>query len=551
LAPELIEVWPAYDVACDTWSFGVLLFVLLGGYEPFSPPGSNDVKKVFELTRNGQYHFHPKRWQGISKAAKDLIARCLTVKPNSRISTKAALAHEWMSGSLTLPSTMISAVSLAITVNETKRPRKAASPLQRDDEDIDRLKELNDVFAAFLEERAGSSFVSALTGIGRPGTVSGAASATGTCFPEDSLKGKPFSHFYSKETQLGQGGFATVFRCVHKSSGLFYAVKQVDSSKSTKAATARLNDEINVLKFLRGAPYIIRLYDVFEEGHMTYLVMEEMRGGDLLHRILEKEAYTEREARYVCKALFSAVNFCHKQHIAHRDIKLENLLLQEHNNDASIKLADFGFAKKVRKGSGLRTMLGTPAFMAPEIYDTQVRHYDERCDLWSVGVVVYTLLGGYLPFEGEVNELSQLVMRGEYRFHDEYWRDVSQPAKKLITSLLQVKPKNRLTMEQSLSARWITVDDAELSVMDLSTTKSRMQNMVHGKGQLKSASQGVSSTRRSERKTRKLLTLHTVCLLQTFEASRSQLGITDEISAPIACRAQFVSEDHNSSAYTG
>jgi len=135
----------------------------------------------------------------------------------------------------------------------------------------------------------------------------------------------------------------------------------------------------------------------------------------------------------------------------------------------------------VKRGKGLHTFLGTLSFMAPEIHDLRPNGYDERCDLWSVGVVVYALLGGYLPFEGNVKEA---VLQGDYRFHDEYWGDVSLNAKKLIMSLLKVDPKDRITMDQSLASRWMTIDDAELSVVDLSMTKSRMQRMVSSKGQL-------------------------------------------------------------------
>ena len=492
LAPEILERWPAYDVKCDTWSFGVNMFLLLGGYLPFDSSGSNDTKEIFERTRNGQYHFFPQRWKGISPLAKDLIAKCLTVNPNIRISTKAALSHEWMGEGLALPKTMISAASMAHAIRETTVPRNGKERRHRDEDQVDRLKELNDDFTVYMAGHEGDSIVSGMTGAVGTLRSSGGHVAATIPLQEDSLTGKPFLHFYRKEDQIGQGSYATVFRCVHQHTGLEYAVKQVDTSGSTRSRAATLKDEITALKYLRGAPFIIRLFDVFQEGHVTYLVLEDMKGGDLLHRIVEKEVYTEREARDVCKALFSAVNFCHKKQIAHRDIKLENLLLKDADDDSSIKLADFGFAKKVKRGKGLHTFLGTLSFMAPEIHDLQSNGYDERCDLWSVGVVVYALLGGYLPFEGNVKVA---VLQGDYRFHDEYWGSVSLSAKKLISSLLKVDPKDRITMDQSLASRWMTIDDAELSVVDLSMTKSRMQRMVSSKGQLMST---VSFTRKFE-----------------------------------------------------
>ena len=128
------------------------------------------------------------------------------------------------------------------------------------------------------------------------------------------------------------------------------------------------------------------------------MVMAEMRGGDLLSRIVDKEVYTEREARGVCKILFEAVLYCHQKRVAHRDIKPENLLLVDEHDDTNIKLADFGFAKKVTGDLSLSTLCGTAQYVAPEILDFQVEGYDERCDMWSVGVVTYILLGKFLRF---------------------------------------------------------------------------------------------------------------------------------------------------------
>jgi serine/threonine protein kinase len=173
----------------------------------------------------------------------------------------------------------------------------------------------------FLENRQGDSIVSHMTGANK--TVATQA----THFKEDSPSGGLFSDFYKKGDKLGQGGFSTVYRCLHKRTSLSYAVKEVDIANLSGQEICTLQDEIVVLKFLRGAPFIIRLYDVFREANKTYMVLEEMKGGDVLHRICEKEVYTEREARDLCKILFHAVDYCHKKHIAHRDIKLDNLLL--------------------------------------------------------------------------------------------------------------------------------------------------------------------------------------------------------------------------------
>jgi serine/threonine protein kinase len=146
-------------------------------------------------------------------------------------------------------------------------------------------------------------------------------------FVEDSLTGQPFEDFYEIGDKLGEGGYAFVYRCFHKRTNKVYAVKEVTLSKMESGGESTLKDEIAALKMLRGGSHIVRLYDVFEEDDLCFMVMEEMKGGDLLLRIVEKEVYTEREARGVCKILFEAVLYCHQKRVAHRDIKPENLLL--------------------------------------------------------------------------------------------------------------------------------------------------------------------------------------------------------------------------------
>ena len=146
-------------------------------------------------------------------------------------------------------------------------------------------------------------------------------------FVEDSVTGLPFDDFYDVGEMLGEGGYACVFQATHKTRGVTYAVKDVDLTMLEEGGEATLKDEIWALKLLRGGPHIVRLYDVFEEPDHVYLVMEEMKGGDLLTRIGDKEVYTEREARRVCRIIFQAMDYIHKKKIAHRDIKPENVLL--------------------------------------------------------------------------------------------------------------------------------------------------------------------------------------------------------------------------------
>lgn len=146
-------------------------------------------------------------------------------------------------------------------------------------------------------------------------------------FVEDSITGQPFEDFYEIGDELGEGGYAFVYRCEHRRTNKKYAVKEVILSRMENGGESTLKDEIAALKMLRGGSHIVRLYDVFYEDDHCFMVMEEMKGGDLLSRIVDKEVYTEREARGVCKILFEAILYCHQKKVAHRDIKPENLLL--------------------------------------------------------------------------------------------------------------------------------------------------------------------------------------------------------------------------------
>lgn len=199
---------------------------------------------------------------------------------------------------------------------------------------------------------------------------------------------------------------------------------------------------------------------------MYYLVLEHMSGGELFDRIVAKAYYNEKEARDVCKILLEAVAYCHSNNVAHRDLKPENLLLVSQSDDNKVKIADFGFAKRVLKPNSLSTQCGTPGYVAPEIL--QALPYDTKADMWSVGVILYILLGGYPPFiENNQRLLFRKIKKGQYEFHEEYWGSVSKEAKNLISSLLCLDPNTRLSAKEALKNKWILSDAATLEGKDL------------------------------------------------------------------------------------
>ena len=475
LAPEILERFPSYDVKCDLWSVGVICFLLLGGYLPFE---DEDEDKVFEKTREGQYYFHPSYWKSISTLAKNFVTHLLTVNAKKRYSSAEALKDAWITSTQLLETTVprdnlvdenghdgTTSVAEENILKGKEKLRAAVHAIQAGN----RLKLLNENFNGFLERKGQDSTTLRLTDTNKQAKKQAK-------FVEDSATGRPFKEFYDLGEVLGEGGYACVYRATHKRTGEVYAAKDIDTSVLEESSMSALKDEIAALKLLRGGPFIIRIYDVFQERHNTFMVMEECRGGDLLTRVTEKEYYTEREARKTCKILFQAMDYIHKKKVAHRDIKPENVLMVEKDDDHSIKIADFGFAKRVPKKNCLRTLCGTAQYVAPEVLDLNSPGYDHRADMWSVGVVVYILLGGYAPFEGPVQELAQLICKGDYCFHDKYWSEISDEAKDMISNLLEIDSELRLSAEEALMCKWMTIEEESLTAKDLSGAQANLQD---------------------------------------------------------------------------
>lgn len=282
-----------------------------------------------------------------------------------------------------------------------------------------------------------------------------------------------FDMTYLRGKKLGEGAFSVVIEATKKDTSASYAVKVVTKAKLTKEDEVALIDEIHVLNELKHK-HIIRLYAVFEETAYWYLVTEKMTGGELFDRIVSKAFYNEKEARDVCRILFEAIGFCHSKSVAHRDLKPENLLLESEHNDSDIKIADFGFAKKVLSPNSLKTQCGTPGYVAPEILEGVA--YDTQSDMWSLGVIIFIILGGYPPFiEQNQRELFRKIRRGQFEFHEEYWGSVSADAKDLISCLLTVQPSKRMTANQALEHRWMLQDDNVLAAQDLGTNLSELR----------------------------------------------------------------------------
>lgn len=273
------------------------------------------------------------------------------------------------------------------------------------------------------------------------------------------------------ERRLGDGAYSIVWLATHIESGTQFAIKEMPEEKVDSMEALRA--EVDILRNLKH-PHIIRCYDFFKAQRNYYMVTELVTGGELFDRIVQKSKYTEREARDLVHIMLNTLAYIHDADIVHRDLKPENLLLRSSTDDRSVKIADFGFAKNLRGGTD-NEMCGTPGYVAPEII--RRKHYRHTVDVWSAGVIVYILLGGYPPFwDSNQKRLFKKIKHGAYEFHDAYWAHVSDDAKDLIRRMLTVDPKERITARQCLSHPWLAIDNVELlSDRDLASTMAELR----------------------------------------------------------------------------
>jgi len=237
-----------------------------------------------------------------------------------------------------------------------------------------------------------------------------------------------------------------------------------------------LEKEISILRKLKHRN-ICMLREVFQDRDMLYMIMEELTGGELFDRIVQKEFYSESEAAKVIREICSALAFCHKHGIAHRDLKPENILYASNDEDSEVKVADFGLADILPKNKLLQTPCGTPEYVAPEILHKQP--YSTQVDMWGLGIIAYILLCGYPPFEGDTQEELYRAIRGcKAAYTGKEWDFVSAEGTQFVQSLLHSDPKTRLTAAQVMQHKWLERTEPTLSSKypseDLHATRARL-----------------------------------------------------------------------------
>ncbi|XP_007574655.1 serine/threonine-protein kinase MARK2 isoform X6 [Poecilia formosa] len=249
---------------------------------------------------------------------------------------------------------------------------------------------------------------------------------------------------------IGKGNFAKVKLARHVLTSKEVAVKIIDKTQLNSSSLQKLFREVRIMKMLNH-PNIVKLFEVIETEKTLYLVMEYASGGEVFDYLVAHGRMKEKEARAKFRQIVSAVQYCHQKCIVHRDLKAENLLLDA---DMNIKIADFGFSNEFTLGNKLDTFCGSPPYAAPELF--QGKKYDgPEVDVWSLGVILYTLVSGSLPFDGQnLKELRERVLRGKYRipFY------MSTDCENLLKKFLILNPSKRGSLEQQIMRdRWMNV----------------------------------------------------------------------------------------------
>ena len=270
-------------------------------------------------------------------------------------------------------------------------------------------------------------------------------------------KADPYA-IYDSLKVLGEGAFGKVEKVRHKISKQIRAMKIIhkDQIQLGSEEEQALIKEINIVKTL-DHPNIMKVFEYYNNDNCLFIISELLSGGELFDKIKENKFLKEEVCAYLMKQIFSAVDFCHEKKIIHRDLKPENVLIESEEEARkeffTVKLIDFGTSDKMKKGQKLDLQVGTPYYTAPEVLNN---NYNEKCDLWSCGVMMYLMLCGKQPFNGDNDdEIYEKIRLCKIDFNDEEWDNISNDAKDLIKKLLIKDINKRYSAKKALSHPWI------------------------------------------------------------------------------------------------
>ena len=285
---------------------------------------------------------------------------------------------------------------------------------------------------------------------------------------------------YKKLNFLGEGSFASVYRVQNRYTDTICAMKIINKSFNCSAEDEKeILNEINILRAM-DHPGVLKIFEFYSNKQSYSIVTELCPGGELFQQIIDKGPFNERYSAYVMYQLFSAVNYCHKMHIIHRDLKPENILIINKDKDGYpiIKVCDFGTSKIFEKGAVQRKLVGSSYYIAPEVLR---KNYNEKCDIWSCGVIMYILLSARPPFGGQDdNDIMERVATGVYDLESPPFDKLSASALDLIRKLLNMDVKQRISAEQALNHPWFKENKSQElynKIKDNDVMKTLIENL--------------------------------------------------------------------------
>ena len=283
---------------------------------------------------------------------------------------------------------------------------------------------------------------------------------------------------YQKEKLLGEGAFGEVWLVRHKISGKEFALKIIE--KGPYSNTQQIDNEINILKKL-DHQFILKILEFRSTPKKYYIVTDYCPDGELFNLIKERDRFSERETSFILYQVLLAIRYCHKMRVVHRDIKPENILIvgKESSGLLRVKLIDFGTAK-IFSESKNKALVGSSYYIAPEVIRGR---YDEACDLWSIGVIMYIMLVGTPPFNGDDDDdILRSVSIGKYDTSYPQYTSLSENAKDLISKLLKFNPSERITARDALNHPWFNTQDIRnIDYLDDVTVQQMLSNLENYK----------------------------------------------------------------------
>ncbi|VEN34086.1 unnamed protein product [Callosobruchus maculatus] len=462
MAPEVVKGGTqGHDIAVDWWSVGVLTYELLTGASPFTVEGERNTQQ--EISRR-ILKTTPPIPDYLGTDVSDFISKLLVKDPRRRLGGGEEDARELKRHSFfknldweklakkEIPAPFKPVIKNELDVSNFSEEFTAMPPT---DSPAVVPPNYDKIFKGYSYVAPSVLFTKNVISddILRPIKEHD----TFVSLSENSgLKDSPFFQSYDvdfKEDIVGDGTFSICRRCVHKSTGKEYAVKIVSRARDC-------TQEINLLRACQGHPNIVTLHEFIQDESHSYLVLEYLKGGELFDRIRKKSRFTESEASCILRKLVAAVSFMHSRGVVHRDLKPENLVFTSTEDEAEIKIIDFGFARLKQEKEPLHTPCFTLHYAAPEVLKGDPEGYDENCDLWSLGVILYTMLCGKAPFHARsrdesVTSIMERIKEGDFSFDSTAWSGVSQEAKNVVQGLLTVNPAQRLRMSDLQHDPWI------------------------------------------------------------------------------------------------